>query len=451
MSDHNNNEKPSLLKRLLLLISFIKFSTYGVILLLHDLDILNQLKKCIFSSSSTSSSTNNNNNNNNQKMGGATTTPKTTLDKSDKSLELILNETIQDFQSCSNQNRRRRNSNSPQNNDKNESGENDGYYAIVTGANSGIGYETVKVLALNGINVIMACRSLERANQARERLESEMKSKCLTSPLLWNSSGGDGNGEKNCGGENREKKGDEKNEKNLSVGKLLVLQCDLGDLQSVKSFAQKVIQARYRVNLLINNAGVMLPPLELTKQGFETQFGSNFLAHFLLTHLMLDTLNRNGPSRIINVSSAAHWNGVIDWSNISPRSVHDYDPCFGYMQSKVCQIMSTYKLHRHLEEKSMSRNVTVNVLHPGIISSNINTNLPAWATFLQDLLVKRHSLNTFQGAITTLYLALSPEVGEVSGQYFARCMPVRSNAVSYDVTQQDRLWKISMEMIKDFL
>jgi NAD(P)-dependent dehydrogenase (short-subunit alcohol dehydrogenase family) len=297
------------------------------------------------------------------------------------------------------------------------------YYAIVTGANSGIGFETTRVLAANGYNVIMACRSLEKANEAKRQIE-EMIEKDVKKTS---------------------------SSSNVVCGKLIVMHCDLNDLDSVKSFAEQVIQDEYKVNRLINNAGIMIPPFTLTKQGYECQFGANYLAHFLLSHLLLKTLHKYGPSRIINVSSSAHWTGYIDWNNISPKTLSEYNACTGYTQSKVCQIMSTYKMQRYLDEIGLGSKITVNVLHPGVVKTNIMSNLWAWATFLYNLFVASLTLTPIEGAVNTLYLTLSSEVENISGKYFVHCSPQKSNNATFKVNDQERLWKLSLEMIEKYL
>ena len=194
--------------------------------------------------------------------------------------------------------------------------------AIVTGANSGIGYETAKALAKKGATVVMACRNLDKANQAAEEIRL---------------------GDKHA---------------NLDI-----IQLDLANLASVQSFSE-TFKSRYAsLDLLINNAGVMIPPFTRTLDGFELQFGANHLGHFALTGLLLGRLLETPKARIVNVSSGAHRmsSGTINFDNLNAEQ--DYSASGAYAQSKLANILFTLELNRYFEE--IGSDVIAAASHPG--------------------------------------------------------------------------------------
>lgn len=180
-----------------------------------------------------------------------------------------------------------------------------GKTAIVTGANTGIGYETALALYEAGAHVILACRNEEHAQQALNKMQSQ-----------------NGKG-------------------SLEIGVL-----DLASLESVKQFAGDIISKHKQLHLLINNAGVMIPPPSKTVEGYELQFGVNFIGHFVLTGLLYDLLNSTPGSRIVTLSSMAYLRGVIDFDNL--KSEKDYDPMREYRQSKLADLMFAIELQRRI-------------------------------------------------------------------------------------------------------
>jgi len=277
-----------------------------------------------------------------------------------------------------------------------------GRVAIVTGSNSGIGWEAARVLATKGATVIMACRSIANANLAADRIQALKPS-----------------------------------------GQVVVMALDLGDLASVRTFAAAFRQHYDRLDLLINNAGVAKPPYGKTAQGFEQQFGINHLGHFALTGLMLDMLDATPGARIVTVSSLSHRSGVIRFDDLNWE--RNYHPARAYAQSKLANLLFTYELQRRLVAAGQSTLAVAS--HPGWSATNA----------LRHSSMMR-SLNPFfaqppkMGVLPTLYAATAP--GVRGGDYYGptslelRGYPkkVVSSASSHDEALARRLWTVSEEL-----
>lgn len=278
-----------------------------------------------------------------------------------------------------------------------------GRVAIVTGANSGIGWDTARVLAQKGATVIMACRSLQKANTAADQIKT-------LNP----------------------------------VGKVVVMPLDLGDLDSVRALAAAFRAQHDRLDLLINNAGVMMPPYGKTAQGCEQQFGINHLGHFSLTGLLLDRLNGTPGARIATVSSYAHRFGNINFDDLNWE--RGYSPQRAYTQSKLANLLFTYELQRRLV--AVGKSTLAVAAHPGWTA----TNLQQYSRVAQ-LLNPIFAQTTDMGALPTLYAATASEVR--GGEYFGpsgfleiRGYPkkVGSNARSHDEEVARRLWTVSEDL-----
>jgi NAD(P)-dependent dehydrogenase (short-subunit alcohol dehydrogenase family) len=270
-----------------------------------------------------------------------------------------------------------------------------GKICVVTGANSGIGKETTLALAKLGATVVMVCRDQERG----EKAQLEIKQK----------GGGD---------------------------KVELTICDLSSQNSIRQFAADFKQRHDRLDVLVNNAGVLLRERSLTEDGIESTFAINHLGYFLLTNLLLDVLKRSAPSRIVNVASTAHKYGKIEIGGwVTGR---DYSAFGAYANSKLANVLFTYELARRLE----GAGVTANCLHPGTVATNLFRGLPR---FLQAL-IRLVTIGAARGARTTTYLASSLEVAGVSGKYFARRRQEKSSEASYDVDAARRLWQVSEEL-----
>lgn len=276
-----------------------------------------------------------------------------------------------------------------------------GKVAIVTGANSGIGYETAKALAAKGATVIMACRNLEKAHAAADKIKRDVPG-----------------------------------------AKLDIIQLDLADLAAVREFAAQ-FQARYdQLNLLINNAGIMFPPFTETKDGFEVQFGANHLGHFALTGLLLDTLLVTSGARVVNVSSMAHRMGKIDFDNLNAEK--GYNPSAAYAQSKLANLLFSLELNRQFEAHGLD--LMAVSAHPGWTATNLQRGLMATATRIV-------GQSAPMGALPTLRAATDPNVRP--NEYYgpARFVEVRGYpkkvgtiAAAQDVALAQKLWHVSEEM-----
>ncbi|KAI3632223.1 hypothetical protein MIR68_009329 [Amoeboaphelidium protococcarum] len=251
----------------------------------------------------------------------------------------------------------------------------DGKNAIVTGGNSGLGYETVKVLANKGADVLMACRSAEKAEQALQQLKQEGV-KC----------------------------------EKIQVGHL-----DLASLESVKKFATEDVANKHhfdKVDILVNNAGVMAFPKRIeTKDGFEMQFGTNHLGHFALTSHLMPLILKSQKPRIVNVSSFLHTRAKVDFDNCN--SEKSYSQWGSYAFSKLCNILFTKELARKFAEAS--KDVVVTACHPGYSATQLqsNTGIPQIGQKLSNALFAQ---SAEKGARPQLFAATS-DLAE-SGQYF---------------------------------
>lgn len=280
-----------------------------------------------------------------------------------------------------------------------------GRIAIVTGANTGIGLETARMLALRGATVVLACRNLEKGQGAVDRIAAE-------SP----------------------------------VGKVSLEQLDLSDLDSIEAFAKKLSERHDKLDLLINNAGVMVPPLGQTKQGFELQFGTNHLGHFALTARLLPLLEKTSGSRIVVVSSTAQNFGKIDFDDLNWKQ-RSYSAWRAYGQSKLANMMFTLELARRLE--AAGSKVRVTAAHPGYTATDLQRNSVITNKILNPLLAMKPA----DGALPTLRAAVDPlaENGSYWGpsNFFELNGPPATAKISKlakDETAASRLFDVSEEL-----
>jgi len=283
-------------------------------------------------------------------------------------------------------------------------GELGGRVAIVTGANSGIGFETARALVRKGARVILACRSERRGEEAAARIRSESPAGDVTAQVL-----------------------------------------DLGDLGSVRRFAGLFLAEHDRLDILVANAGVMMPPHGETRDGFELQLGVNHLGHFALVGLLMPRLLGTGGSRVVVVSSLAHKWGGVDLED--PGWKHrPYDRTKAYGQSKLANLLFTYELQRRLDRAGSDTLAVAS--HPGWTATNLQRH-----SGLFRLLNPLFAMKPWQGALPTLYAATSPDV-EAGGFYGPdgmggwRGWPARaeSNPASHDEALASGLWDLSEEL-----
>lgn len=271
----------------------------------------------------------------------------------------------------------------------------------VTGANSGMGKAASAELAKRGATVIMLCRCKNRGEEALNEVRAI--------------SGND------------------------SVELMI---CDLGSLSSIKEFCSDFKSKFNRLDVLINNAGVILPGYHETADGYELHFGVNHLGHFLLTSQLSDILTASAPARVINVSSGMHKIGKIYLDDINLKQ--NYTFWRAYAQSKLANVLFTYEL----AERMKGRGVKANCLHPGGVATNMGINRETgFGTFITRRL-KPLFQTPEQGAETSVYLAVSPNVEGVTGKYFYRKNPMPSSNRSYDRDLSKKLWDLSEEMTR---
>lgn len=289
-----------------------------------------------------------------------------------------------------------------------------GRVAVVTGSNTGIGYHTAAVLAYAGAHVVLAVRNLEKGNAALSRIIAADPKADVT-----------------------------------------LLELDLSSLDSVRAAATALRSAYRRIDLLINNAGVMYTPKQLTADGFEMQFGTNHLGHFALTGLLLDNLLPVRGSRVVTVSSVGHRiRAAIHFDDLQWE--HRYDRIAAYGQSKLANLLFTYELQHRLAarvgEKEKQPTIAV-AAHPGTSDTELTRNLPTVLRPAAAVLGPVLFQSAAMGALPTLRAATDPHV--VGGQYYGpdgfaqqRGHPklVSSSAQSHDEDLQRRLWTVSEKL-----
>uniref|UniRef100_A0A7N4V2N9 Polyprenol dehydrogenase n=1 Tax=Sarcophilus harrisii TaxID=9305 RepID=A0A7N4V2N9_SARHA len=281
-----------------------------------------------------------------------------------------------------------------------------GNVAIVTGGLCGIGFSTAKHLAKLGMHVIIA------GNKEREGQEAvkQIKEETLNSKVEF-------------------------------------LFCDLASMKSIRQFVKEFKKKNYPLHVLINNAGIMMIPQRKTTDGFEEQFGVNYLGHFLLTNLLLDILKQTGSSshnaRILTVSSGTHYVGELNMDDLQSR--HCYSPCGAYAQSKLALVLFSYQLQRLLAAEGS--HVTANVVDPGVVNTDLYKHV-FWLTKLVKSLTSWLLFKTpDEGAITSIYAAVAPELEGVGGCYLYHEKIIKSSNVTYDEDLQRKLWAESCKMV----
>ena len=275
-----------------------------------------------------------------------------------------------------------------------------GKVAIVTGANAGIGKATAAQLADLGATVVLACRCKKRGEAALGEL-SCVNGRCFD-----------------------------------------LLPLDLADLDSVRAFAEAFTQKYGRLDVLVNNAGILGRHRAETKQGFEMSFGVNYLGAFLLTMLLLPLLEKSEQGRVVMTTSIAHGWGDVRFDDLN--YTRGYNRFAAYGHSKLCCLLFT----RALAQKLRARNsrVTVNAVHPGIVATDIVVNRAnnrfRWVASLMKILF----MTCDEGARTNVYLASEPALNDVSGEYFYRCKIEPSSEASKNLASANRLYDVSLKL-----
>ncbi|KAM6910544.1 retinol dehydrogenase 13 [Xenentodon cancila] len=280
----------------------------------------------------------------------------------------------------------------------------DGKIVVITGANTGIGKETSRDMARRGARVVMACRDLTRGEQAAAEIRQ---------------STGNGN--------------------------VVVRHLDLASLYSVQQFAKEFLDTEDRLDVLINNAGVMMCPRWLTEDGFEMQLAVNHLGHFLLTNLLLPMLKSSAPSRVVTVSSVAHRGGAINFDDLFFNR-RPYSRMESYQQSKLANVLFTRELARRLRGSGVSSFC----LHPGVIRTELGRHVEGWFPLLGSLLRLPALLlmkTPFQGSQTTVFCAVTPGLEDRSGCYFSDCAEKEAAPEGQDDEVARRLWEESGRLV----
>ena len=215
------------------------------------------------------------------------------------------------------------------------------------------------------------------------------------------------------------------------------VQADLESQKGVRAAAAAIKARVKRLDVLLNNAGAMFQKRQLSEDGIEKTFALNHLGYFLLTHELLDLLKASGPSRVVNVASAAHQGAKLDLSDL--QNEKRYSGWSAYGQSKLANIYFTYELARRLEGSGVS----ANCLHPGFVASRFGDNNGGLVKLVIGFAKSAFAISEDEGAKTSVYLASSPEVAGVSGKYFDKCKAVSTSSVSYDSDVARDLWRQS--------
>jgi NAD(P)-dependent dehydrogenase (short-subunit alcohol dehydrogenase family) len=274
---------------------------------------------------------------------------------------------------------------------------------LITGVNSGLGYETMRVLAMRGAHIIGFARNMEKAQEACARVG----------------------------------------------GKTTPVACELTDFNSVVAAAETVKALNKPIDVLICNAGIMeLPKLEQV-YGMEKQFVVNYLGHFILVNRLLDRVKAAAQGRIVVVSSGRYKSAPpegIQFDNLSGEK--GYDPLAAYGQSKLAIALFAQELSRRLEGTT----VTSNSVLPGVIMTNLGRYLPSWKILVSKLMGWTFMRSVEQGVATTCYVATNPALAKVSGQMFLNCKPITPEGSHMgDTALSTKLWNVSVELTKDYL
>lgn len=284
-----------------------------------------------------------------------------------------------------------------------------GKLAIVTGANDGVGFETSLGLLSKEAKLIMACRNPEKANNAIIKLK-----------------------------------------KAFPKAEIEFIQLDLSKLSSVKSFVKEFKQKFNKLDILINNAGIMVPPFSKTEDGFESQMAVNYFAHFLLTGLLMNELEAADKARVISLSSIAHKRGKIDFDNLNAEK--NYNKSAVYSQSKLACLIFAYELDRKLRNAKSS--VISLAAHPGVSATNLFENMPKLATKIVMTLSKPLLNSPKAAALPSLMAALDSEVE--SGDYYGpsgfmemsgKAAKAHSKPQSHNLETAKKLWEVSEKLV----
>lgn len=272
---------------------------------------------------------------------------------------------------------------------------------LITGATSGIGKATAIGLAKLGAEIVFTARNKEKAEQTKNEILVQ-----------------------------------------VPAAKISWLLCDLSSLQSIKNCAEEYKTKHTKLDVLINNAGIWITEELISKDGFEMTFAVNHLAPFLLTNLLLDTIKATPKSRIVNLSSGLHYQGKFN-SNDLENKQSKFSGFQNYNNSKLYNALFTKQLSGLLKNSG----VIVNCLHPGVVKTSLFDTAGGFARTILSLFM----ITPEKGAKTSIYLASSPEVEKITGEYFDKCKVKKAAPTVYDENAQQQLWDESITMVNKFL
>ena len=271
---------------------------------------------------------------------------------------------------------------------------------MITGSNSGIGKATAVALARMGASVVMVCRDGVRGEAARQEIVASSGAK---------------------------------------DAQVVLMLADLASLDSVRSLAAQFLATGGRLDVLINNAGLILGRRTVTREGLETTFVVNYLSHFLLTNLLLQRIEAAAPSRIINVTSNASASAHMHFDDLQLE--RGYSAIKAYGQSKLAQILFTRELARRLQ----GTGVTANCVHPGVVATNWGRRSAGPFGFVLKI-GSPFMMSPEKGAETSVYLASSPDVADVTGRYFVKKREASASSEATDDAAAARLWEASLAL-----
>lgn len=276
-----------------------------------------------------------------------------------------------------------------------------GKVVIVTGANSGIGYETAKDLARRGAKVILACRNQNYGIEARDTIRKETKS-----------------------------------------NKVVFAKLDLSSLESIREFVEEVKKTEAKLDVLVNNAGAASLGNKLTEDGIITEMQVNYFGAFLLTVLLVPLLKKSEAGRVVNVSSVLHYFGNIDFDKINKEKA--YGDLQTYCNSKLCNVLFSNELARRLK----GSHVVSNSLHPGHIRTSIYKHKGGFVEIFMNFVLSTWFKNSVEGAQTSIHVAVAEECEQTNGKYFVDCCEASMSAKSQDKELAARLWLYSEKLVK---
>jgi len=275
----------------------------------------------------------------------------------------------------------------------------EGKTCLITGGTNGIGKSTALGLARMGATVVIVGRNATKTAQVVEAIRAASGNKNVDSLLA-----------------------------------------DLSSQQEVRKVADEFKSSYAHLHILLNNVGAAFLQRQLSVDGIEMTFALNHLASFLLTNVLLDTLKASAPARIINVSSGAHTSGKIEFDNLQGERAYGFG---AYPNAKLATLLFTMELARRLEGSG----VTVNALHPGFTATGFGKNNGKVMAALVSIVAPLVARSPAKGAETSIYLASSPEVEGVTGNYYVKSIPRRSSTISYDESLQQQLWEQSVRLV----